>query len=75
MDWIDEILDEEPISNSQIAVIEGLLGLVPYSPEVIREIEDGLLDLSNQEAYHLIVKLRADHTPRDPAEQFKRMFN
>ena len=32
-DWIDDILADEPISNSQIAIVEGLLTSVPYSEE------------------------------------------
>jgi len=30
LDWIDDIFEEEPISNSQIAIIETLLPRVPY---------------------------------------------
>ena len=46
MDWIDDILASEPISNTQIAIIEGLLTGVPYEQEVIRDIESGLLHLT-----------------------------
>lgn len=74
MDWIDEILDDEPISVSQIAIIEGLLGRVPYTPDEIKEIEDAMLELTHQEAYALIMRLQRDHIPLDPREQFKR-FN
>ena len=74
MDWIDEILASEPISNSQIAIIEGLLTSVPYEQETIRDIESGLLHLTYQEAYELINKLKIDYIPKDPREQFnKRM--
>ena len=74
MDWIDEILASEPISNSQIAIIEGLLTSVPYEQETIRDIECGLLHLTYQEAYELINKLKVDYIPKDPREQFnKRM--
>ncbi len=74
LDWIDDILSDEPISNSQIAIIEGLLGSVPYPPKEVEEIERGMLDMSYQEASDLIYKMRQDHIPKDPREQFKRMF-
>lgn len=72
MDWIDEILASEPISNSQIAIIEGLLTSVPYEQETIRDIESGLLHLTYQEAYELINKLKVDYIPKDPREQFNK---
>ena len=74
IDWIDELLESEPISNMQIAVIEGLLSGVPYDPEVIRDIDSGLLHLTYNEASELIVKLREDYIEKDPREQFKKMF-
>ena len=67
-------LEDEPISNMQIAVIEGLLSSVPYELEVIRDIESGLLHLTYQEAYELIGKLREDYIPKDPREQFHKIF-
>ena len=73
MDWIDEILASEPISNTQIAVIEGLLTGVPYEQDDIRDIENGLLHLTYQEAYELISKLKEDYIPKDPREQFNKM--
>jgi hypothetical protein len=51
-----------------------LLSSVPYEPEVISDIESGLLHLTYQEAYDLIGKLKEDYIPKDPREQFKRMF-
>ena len=74
MDWIDEILASEPISNAQIAVIEGLLTSVPYEQDDIRDIENGLLHLTYQEAYELINKLKEDYIPKDPREQFNKIF-
>jgi len=74
MDWIDEILASEPISNAQIAVIEGLLTSVPYEQDDIRDIENGLLHLTYQEAYELISKLKEDYIPKDPREQFNKIF-
>jgi hypothetical protein len=74
MDWIDEILASEPISNSQIAIIEGLLTSVPYEQDEIRDIENGLLHLTYQEAYELISKLKEDYIPKDPREQFNKIF-
>ena len=73
MDWIDEILASEPISNAQIAVIEGLLTSVPYEQDDIRDIESGLLHLTYQEAYELIIKLKEDYISKDPREQFNKM--
>lgn len=73
MDWIDEILASEPISNAQIAVIEGLLTGVPYEQDDIRDIENGLLHLTYQEAYELINKLKEDYISKDPREQFNKM--
>ena len=74
LEWIDELLESEPISNMQIAVIEGLLSSVPYEPEVIRDIDSGLLHLTYNEANQLIEKLREDYIEKDPREQFKKMF-
>lgn len=74
MDWIDEILASEPISNAQIAVIEGLLTSVPYEQDDIKDIENGLLHLTYQEAYELINKLKEDYIPKDPREQFNKIF-
>jgi len=72
MDWIDDILASEPITNTQIAIIEGLLTGVPYEQEVIRDIESGLLHLTYQEAYDLITKLKNDYISNDPKEQFNK---
>jgi|TARA_R110000803_G_C11827195_1_gene302770 hypothetical protein len=73
-DWIDDILESEPISNSQIAIIEGLLTSVPYEPDELRDIENGMLHLSYIEASNLIYRLKEDHIPKDPREQFKKIF-
>jgi hypothetical protein len=74
MDWIDDLLSDEPISLTQIAIIEGLLSRCPYPQEKINEIETGLLELSDAEASELIFKMKQDEIPLDPREQFKRMF-
>ena len=74
MEWLDELLEDEPISNSQIAIIEGLLSRVPYDPETVKDVEMGLLHLTYEEAYQLIVKLKEDEIPTDPREQFKKIF-
>tara|TARA_Y100000114_G_scaffold79946_1_gene73605 strand:+ start:5673 stop:5918 length:246 start_codon:yes stop_codon:yes gene_type:complete len=73
-DWIDDILSDEPISNTQIAVIEGLLTSVPYEPDVISDIESGMLHLTYQEAYELIGKLKEDYISKDPRDQYNKMF-
>jgi len=73
-DWIDDVIENEPISNSQISIIEGLLTSVPYEPEELIDIENGMLHLSYIEASKLIYKLQEDHIPKDPREQFKKIF-
>ena len=73
-DWIGDILSDEPISNTQISIIEGLLTGVPYEPEVIRDIESGMLHLTYQEAYELIGKLKEDYISKDPRDQYNKMF-
>ena len=74
MDWIDDLLSDEPISLTQISIIEGLLGRCPYPESQINEIEKNLLELSEVEASELIFKMKQDEIPTDPREQFKRMF-
>ena len=74
LDWIDDILAEEPISNSQIAIVEGLLSSFPYEPNEIKDIERGLIYLTYKEAYELIIKLKEDYVSKDPREQFNKMF-
>lgn len=73
-DWIDDILSDEPISNTQITIIEGLLTSVPYEPDVISDIESGMLHLTYQEAYELIGKLKEDYISKDPRDQYNKMF-
>jgi len=73
-DWIDDILSDEPISNMQITIIEGLLTSVPYEPDVISDIESGMLHLTYQEAYELIGKLKEDYISKDPRDQYNKMF-
>ena len=74
MDWIDDLLSDEPISLTQIAIIEGLLSRCPYPQDSIMQIEKGLLDMSEVQASELIFKMKQDEIPTDPREQFKRMF-
>jgi hypothetical protein len=74
LDWIEELLEDEPISVGQISIIEGLLSGVPYEPHTIKEIEDGMLNLTYNEASELIYKLNQDFISKDPREQFKKMF-
>ena len=74
MNWIDDLLSDEPISLTQIAIIEGLLSRCPYPQEKIREIETGLLEMSEIQASELIFKMKQDEIPLDPREQFKKMF-
>jgi hypothetical protein len=72
-DWIDDILADEPISNSQISIVEGLLTSIPYSEEEKQDIERGLIYLTYIEAYQLINKLKEDYVSKDPREQFNKM--
>ena len=74
LDWIEELLEDEPISVGQIAIIEGLLSGVPYEPHKIKDIEEGMLHLTYNEASELIYKLKQDFIPKDPREQFNKMF-
>jgi hypothetical protein len=74
MDWIDDLLSDEPISLTQIAIIEGLLGRCPYPESRLKEIERGLLQMTEVEASELIFILKQDEIPTDPREQFNKMF-
>ncbi len=74
MTWIDDFLADEPITEVQIGIIESLLTRVPYSLEQLNEIERSILDLTEQEAFKLIGRLKEDEIPNDPREQFKK-FN
>lgn len=74
MDWIDDLLSDEPINLPQISIIESLLSRCPYPESEIKEIESGMLELSEIQASELIFKLRQDEIPTDPREQYKRMF-
>lgn len=74
MDWIDDLLSDEPINLPQIAIIESLLSRCPYPESQIKEIESGMLELSEIEASELIFRLKQDEIPTDPREQYKRMF-
>lgn len=75
MTWIDDFLADEPITEVQIGIIESLLTRVPYSLGQLKQIEDGMLRLTEQQAFKLIGRLKEDEIPNDPREQFKRMFN
>jgi len=70
LDWVDDLFEEEPISNSQIAIVESLLPRVPYDEEVKDDIIEGLLHLNYNQAYELILKLKEDYIPQDPREQW-----
>jgi len=74
MDWIDDLLSDEPISLTQIAIIEGLLGRCPYPESRLKEIEGGLLQMTEVEASELIFILKQDEIHTDPREQFNKMF-
>lgn len=74
MTWIDDFLTDEPITETQIGIIESLLTRVPYSLGQLKQIEDGMLRLTEQQAFKLIGRLKEDEIPNDPREQFKR-FN
>jgi len=73
-DWIDSLLEDEPISVYQISAIEGLLKTCVYPEQVKVDIENNMLSMSYQEANDVIYDLRENNIPKDPAEQFKRMF-
>jgi hypothetical protein len=51
-----------------------LLGRCPYPESRLKEIEGGLLQMTEVEASELIFILKQDEIHTDPREQFNKMF-
>tara|TARA_Y100000401_G_scaffold23575_1_gene16037 strand:- start:461 stop:706 length:246 start_codon:yes stop_codon:yes gene_type:complete len=66
-DWIDDVLDDEPIKWWQIAKIEGLLQTSSVGSKYSHLILD---DLTYEQAKHIIYDLKENDNPRDCREQF-----
>jgi len=69
-DWIDEVIDGKPEKSNiyQIGIIEGLQTTSSYR-------WDGNIEtLTYLEAEELIIKLKENDNPKDPKDQYKKMF-
>ena len=76
--WIEGFLDDleelnEPISMTQIGIIEGLLNSTPLTTEKRVMIETELLEMRYGEAQSLIVEMRENEIPIDCRKQFEKM--
>ena len=76
--WIEGFLDDleelnEPISMTQIGIIEGLLNSTPLTTETKTMIESELLEMRYGEAQRLIVEMRENEIPIDCRKQFEKM--
>ena len=76
--WIEGFLDDleelnEPISMTQIGIIEGLLNTTPLADGKREMIESELLDMRLNEAQSLIVEMRENEIPIDCRKQFEKM--
>ena len=70
-DWIDDILEDEPCNGWQVGIIEGLL---ITSSARDKYIDINLNDLTYAEADEIIWELRENDNPRDPRDQFFKIF-
>lgn len=68
--WIDDIVDGEPEEANvwQIGIIEGLQQTSSY------EWSGQAETLTYSEAEELIVKLKENNNPKDPKDQYEKMF-
>lgn len=66
-DWIDDVLDDEPIKWWQIAKIEGLC---ETSSVGSKYVNIDLEKLTYEEAKQIIYDLKENDNPRDCREQF-----
>ena len=71
-DWIDEVLDDEICSITQMGIIEGLLvtSAVNYLYEPINFNE-----LTYIQANEIIKDLRENNRPADPKRQYEQMLS
>ena len=70
-DWIDDLLDDEPINSWQIGMIEQLL--ITSSASCLYD-NIKIEELTNEEASEIIFKLKENDNPRDPKDQFYKIF-
>lgn len=69
-DWIDEVLDDEDCSLTQIGIIEGLL--VTSAANYLYTNLD-FNELTYKKADEIIRTLRANNSPTDPKHQYEQM--
>jgi hypothetical protein len=70
-DWIDDVLEDEPIKWWQISMIEGLLQTSSSSQYYINiNIEQ----LNYEQATEIISDLKENDNPRDCREQFYKIL-
>lgn len=70
-DWIDDLLDDDPINSWQIGIIEGLF-ITSSASYLYRNII--IEELTNEEASEIIFKLKENDNPRDSKDQFYKIF-
>ena len=70
-DWIDDVLEDEEIAGWQIGVIEGLL---ITSSAQNKYKNTNIMELTYNEAEEIIRDLYENNCPRDPKDQYKKMF-
>ena len=70
-DWIDDVLKDEPCNGWQMGIIEGLLN-TSSSRDSYTSIN--LNELTYEEADEIIRDLRENDNPRDPRDQFFKIF-
>lgn len=70
-DWIDDVLDDEPIKWWQIDKIEGLCQTSSVGPNYINV---KLEELTYEEANKIIYDLKENDNPRDCREQFYKIL-
>ena len=70
-DWIDEILEDEEATMWQIGLIEGLM--LTSSAKCNYE-RVNLNELTYNEAEEIIKDLYENNCPRDPKDQYKKMY-
>jgi len=69
-DWIDEVLDDEDCSLTQMGIIEGLL-VTSAANCLYRNINFN--ELTYKEANEIIRELRKNNRPTDPKHQYEQM--
>ena len=67
IDWIDDVLEDEPIKWWQISMIEGLCQTSSVGLNYMNMKVD---ELTYEQAKQIIYELRENDNPRDCREQF-----